>query len=77
MPGKVSETRSYLRWEEPPLAINGEGRVTPVIPGCQVSATVIGEDGQTILKNHIFRTLAESEGSGPEGQRLYQESRLI
>ncbi|MHC4595576.1 MAG: multiheme c-type cytochrome [Planctomycetota bacterium] len=68
IPGKVQETRSYLRWEAPALAINGEGRVTPVMPGCQVSATVIGEDGSTILKNHIFRTLPESEGSGPEGQ---------
>ena len=68
IPGKVQETRSYLRWEAPPLAINGEGRVTPVMPGCQVSATVIGEDGQTILKNHIFRTLAGSEGAGAEGQ---------
>ncbi|MFH1882940.1 MAG: cytochrome C [Planctomycetota bacterium] len=68
IPGKVQETRSYLRWEAPALAINGEGRVTPVMPGCQVSATVIGEDGKTILKNHIFRTLPESEGSGPEGQ---------
>ncbi len=68
IPGKVQETRSYLRWEAPPLAINGEGRVTPVMPGCQVSATVIGEDGKTILKNHIFRTLPGSEGAGPEGQ---------
>jgi hypothetical protein len=68
IPGKVQETRSYLRWEAPPLAINGEGRVTPVMPGCQVSATVIGEDGKTILKNHIFRTLAGSEGAGHEGQ---------
>lgn len=68
IPGKVQETRSYLRWETPPLAINGEGRVTLVMPGCQVSATVIGEDGKTILKNHIFRTLPGSEGSGSEGQ---------
>ncbi len=68
MPGEIKETRSYLRWENPALAINGEGRITPVIPGCQVSVTVIGEDGETIIKNHIFRTLPESEGSGPEGQ---------
>lgn len=68
IPGEIKETRSYLRWECPALAINGEGRITPVMPGCQVSATVIGEDGKTILKNHIFRTLPESEGSGPEGQ---------
>jgi hypothetical protein len=68
MPGEIKETRSYLRWETPPLAINGEGRVTPVMPGCQVAVTVIGENGETILKNHIFRTLPGSEGSGPEGQ---------
>ena len=68
MPGEIKETRSYLRWETPALAINGEGRVTPVMPGCQVSATVIGADGETILKNHIFRTLPESEGSGAQGQ---------
>jgi hypothetical protein len=68
IPGKVQETRSYLRWESPPLAVNGEGRVTPVMPGCQVSATVIGQDGKTIVKNHIFRTSPQTEGSGPEGQ---------
>jgi hypothetical protein len=38
-PGKVSETRSYLRWEEPVLGINGEGRVTPLMPGCQVTTS--------------------------------------
>ncbi|MDJ0951978.1 MAG: cytochrome C, partial [Alphaproteobacteria bacterium] len=40
-PGKVSETRSYLRWETPTLGINGEGRVSPMMPGCQVITTVI------------------------------------
>ena len=29
IPGKVTEQRSYERWEEPMLGINGEGRVTP------------------------------------------------
>lgn len=66
--GRVEEQRSYTRWEDPPLGINGEGRVTPLIPGCQVSITVIGEDGQPILLNHIFRTPAGTEGAGPEGQ---------
>ncbi len=67
-PGKVEEQRSFLRWEDPALGVNGEGRVTPVIPGCQTSVTVIGPDGETILKNHIFRTTPGTEGSGPEGQ---------
>ena len=49
--GKVSESRSYLRWEDPILGINGEGRVTPLIPGCQVTFTVIGPKGETIMLN--------------------------
>ncbi len=66
--GEVSEQRSYMRFENPPLGVNGEGRVTPVIPGCQPSITVIGAGGETLLLNHIFRSAPGLEGSGPEGQ---------
>jgi len=59
--GKVSETRSYLRWETPILGINGEGRVSPLMPGCQVITTVIDKTGKTIVKNKIWDT---SEGKG-------------
>lgn len=59
--GKVSETRSYLRWETPILGINGEGRVSPLMPGCQVITTVIDKDGNTIVDNEIWDT---SEGKG-------------
>ena len=55
-PGKVSETRSYLRWEEPTLGINGEGRVSPLMPGCQVITTVIDKDGNTIVQNETWMT---------------------
>jgi len=68
LPGEVTETRSYMRWEDPPLGMNGEGRVSPLIPGCQMSATIIGEDGKEIVRNHIFRTSPHSEGAGEEGQ---------
>ncbi|TWU33785.1 multiheme c-type cytochrome [Novipirellula artificiosorum] len=68
IPGKVSEQRSYERWEEPMLGINGEGRVTPLAPGCQVSVTVIGQDGKPLLLNHIYKTEADSEGAGADGQ---------
>ena len=68
IPGKVTEQRSYERWEEPMMGINGEGRVTPLAPGCQPSVTIIGEDGKPILLNHIFRTMADAEGGGSEGQ---------
>ncbi|MDU8946734.1 hypothetical protein [Ovoidimarina sediminis] len=54
--GKVSESRSYLRWEEPILGINGEGRVTPLMPGCQVITTVIDKDGNTIVHNETWMT---------------------
>ena len=68
IPGAVTEQRSYLRWADPALGVNGEGRIAPVIPGCQTTVTVLGSDGQPILLNHIFRTPADTEGGGPEGQ---------
>ncbi|MFQ5350549.1 MAG: cytochrome C [Thermoanaerobaculia bacterium] len=61
-PGKVFETRSYLRWETPILGINGEGRVSPMMPGCQVITTVIDKDGNTVVQNEIWTT--------PEGKGL-------
>lgn len=63
IPGKVSEQRSYLRWEDPILGINGEGRVTPLAPGCQPSVTILGADGELILVNHIFKTPPGMENS--------------
>ncbi len=63
-PGKVFEKRSYLRWEEPVLGINGEGRVTPLMPGCQIVYTVIGRDGKTVALNQIGKSLDEQEELG-------------
>lgn len=68
IPGHVSESRSYLRWEEPMMGINGEGRVTPLAPGCQPSVTIIGPDGDPILTNHIFKT--------PEGLEYSETGQL-
>jgi len=65
--GKVTETRSYLRWENPALSQNGEGRISPTIPGCQTTITVIGKDGNALLKNHIFK-IPNVEGAGEDGQ---------
>jgi hypothetical protein len=59
-PGKISETRSYLRWEDPVLGISGEGRVSPLMPGCQVTYTIINDKGETLLNNEI--ALNETEG---------------
>ena len=65
-PGKVYETRSYLRWEEPVLGINGEGRVTPLMPGCQVIWTVIDRKGKTIALNEIAYSRDEQKELGQE-----------
>ena len=68
-PGKAQEARTYLRWENPVLGVNGEGRVSPIIPGCQQITTVIGPDGRTLVNNKIWRTGPDMEGGGKEGQR--------
>jgi len=65
--GKVEEQRSYLRWEDPPLVVNGEHRVSPAIPGCQTTVTVIDKNGNIQLLNHIFR-IPHVEGAGAKGQ---------
>lgn len=68
IPGELGEEWSFTRWEDPALGVNGEGRISPIAPGCQVSITVIGTDGKPILTNRIFRTMPNVEGAGPEGQ---------
>ncbi|RLD80724.1 MAG: cytochrome C [Bacteroidetes bacterium] len=67
--GKASEGRTYVRWEDPILGINGEGRICPVITGCQQITTVIGKEGDIIVSNKIWRTPPNIEGGGDEGQR--------
>ncbi|MDD3742639.1 MAG: hypothetical protein PHX54_03345 [Lentimicrobiaceae bacterium] len=47
---------SHVRWENPPLGINGEGRVSPLTGVIQTVSTVIGQDGKTIIWNHTYRT---------------------
>jgi hypothetical protein len=63
-PGKISETRSYLRWEDPILGISGEGRVSPLIPGCQVTYTIINDKGETLLNNEISMNATEGKELG-------------
>ncbi len=47
---------SHVRWENPPLGINGEGRVTPLTGVIQTVGTVIGTDGKTIIWNNVAKT---------------------
>ncbi len=71
--GAVTERRSFLRWEEPALSQNGEGRISPTIPGYQTTITVIGKDGKALLQNHIFK-IPNTEGAGEEGQNAIDMS---
>ncbi len=65
--GEVKEQRSYLRWEDPPLVVNGDHRISPGIPGCQTTVTVKNKEGEMVLLNHIFK-IKNVEGAGEEGQ---------
>ena len=65
--GAVTESRSFMRFEDPPLSQNGEGRISPTVPGCQTTITVIGKDGKALLQNHIYK-IPNVEGAGAEGQ---------
>ncbi|MFQ6118388.1 MAG: hypothetical protein ACE5KE_00720, partial [Methanosarcinales archaeon] len=58
-PGKITEKRSYLRWENPVLGINAEGKVAPYMPGCQVTWTLIASNG-TVLA--FTQPIITSEG---------------
>ena len=49
---------SHVRWENPPLGINGEGRVTPLTGVIQTVSTVIGPDDKTIQWNKVAQTAA-------------------
>lgn len=73
--GKIEEERSYLRFEDPPLVVNGDHRISPAIPGCQTTVTVKDENGNMKLLNHIFK-IPHVEGAGAEGQNAIDMSPL-
>jgi hypothetical protein len=73
-PGATTAGLTYSRWEDPVLGVNGEGRVTPIIPGCQLITTLIGPDGETLNNSEIWRTPAGTENGGEEGQRTFDMS---
>ncbi|MFQ5798310.1 MAG: c-type cytochrome [Bacteroidota bacterium] len=54
--GDIKENRGYLRWEEPILGVNLKGKVTPVIPGCQVIFSYIDENGNVVSVNKVNKT---------------------
>ena len=55
IPGKVTQNYSYLRWEDPALGQNGEGRITPLVPEYQSVVSVLGENAKVLLHKHLFQ----------------------
>lgn len=47
---------SHVRWENPPLGINGEGRVTPLTGVIQTIGTVMNIAGKTVAANLVAKT---------------------
>lgn len=47
---------SHVRWENPPLGINGEGRVSPLTGVIQTVSTVIDADGKVVDWNRVAQT---------------------
>jgi hypothetical protein len=60
--GKWTESRSYLRWEDPVLGINHRGKVSPYLPGCQAIFTYVDENGNEVEHNKVFTTAAGLSG---------------
>jgi hypothetical protein len=50
------ENRSFLRWESPILGLNLKGKVSPLVPGCQVFYTFVNEDGNIKALNKFYKT---------------------
>ncbi len=63
-PGIVTEQNGYRRWEDPILGINGEGRISPLMPGCQMVYTVLGSDGRVLVYNEIPLNPGEAASLG-------------
>lgn len=49
---KIVQTNSFVRWEEPILSVNGEGRISPTIPEYQVDMTLLSKGSKVVLENY-------------------------
>jgi len=65
-PAGIDEYPAFLRWEDPVLGINGEGHISPLMPGCQVIYTVIGQDGKRLAQSRIENNETEAEVIGQD-----------
>ena len=61
---KTELSPAYSRWENPVLGINGEGRISPLIPGVQVVATIINAKGERVAEGYMAENPAEAKAAG-------------
>ncbi len=47
---------SHIRWENSPLGVNGEGRVSPLVGIIQTVSTTIDKDGKVVSWNNVAKT---------------------
>jgi hypothetical protein len=64
LPGRIQETLSFMRWENPVLGMNGECRVSPLIPGSQAAFTIIGTRGQVLWAGRRPQNPVEAQAAG-------------
>lgn len=50
------ENRSFMRWESPILGVNLKGKVSPLVPGCQVFYSFVDENGNVKALNKVYKT---------------------
>ena len=51
----VTQSEDFVRFEDPALCQNAEGRISPAIPGAYNSVTVIDKKSKVLLKNHKYK----------------------
>ncbi|SIO38827.1 hypothetical protein [Halodesulfovibrio marinisediminis] len=61
-----------LQWRNPVLGINGEGRVSPLIPLQQQDVTLVAPDDAVLLRRHIFNAHTAQKNSTTIYNALYK-----
>ena len=64
LPGTLTVSHEYQRWESPLLGVNGEGRVSPLMPSGQIVYSVVDRQGQSLALGKIAVNAREGQELG-------------
>ena len=64
LPGTLTVSHEYQRWESPLLGVNGEGRVSPLMPSGQIVYSVVDRQGQSLALGKIAVNAREGQALG-------------